>query len=171
MGQTEWMTPRDFYDAYDSQFHFELDAASTHMNHLCPIYCTVNGTFSDEPDLDTHSYELTDPVTGMGEDGLLFDWAPYRTFLNPPYSPGPELYRWVEKAALTGVLGGFVFALLPPFTDNGWFHDFIWDVDKLDWRPGVRGNFLKGRLKFIDPTPAKRSAPRSGNLVVTFGQP
>lgn len=159
-GSTEWLTPRDFYDAVDAICEFELDAAATHENALWYLYCTEEGTYRLTP-------EATEEVSK--EDGFAFDWTPYRTFCNPPYSPAQDLYRWVEKGALTGLLGGFAYMVLPAFTDPGWFHDFIWDKDRQTWRPGVRGNFRRKRLKFTDPTGSGRDSPRSGNLLVAFG--
>ena len=38
--------------------------------------------------------------------------------------------------------------LIPARTDRKSFHDYIYDADKHEARPGVEIRFLKGRLKF-----------------------
>lgn len=76
----EWTTPRDLFDELDAEFHFDLDAASTHENALCETHYTAE------------------------EDGLSQPWEGFRTWCNPPY--GREIGKWVRKAAETAGGGG-----------------------------------------------------------------
>lgn len=84
----EWTTPRDLFDELDAEFHFDLDAASTHENALCETHYTAE------------------------EDGLSQPWEGFRTWCNPPY--GREIGKWVRKAAETAGGGGSPFSASPP---------------------------------------------------------
>lgn len=37
----EWTTPQAFYDEINKEFHFDLDAAASHINHKCNKYFTI----------------------------------------------------------------------------------------------------------------------------------
>ena len=37
----EWATPKDFFKSLDEEFHFDLDAAASHINHKCNKYFTI----------------------------------------------------------------------------------------------------------------------------------
>lgn len=91
------------------------------------------------------------------EDGLKQSWKGM-CWLNPPY--GRQISKWVEKAYNESRFADCaVVALLPARVDTKWFHNFIYN------KPGVRVQFVKGRLKFGD---AKNSAPFP-SMVVIFG--
>lgn len=171
MGNPNWCTPPDFFAALNAQFDFTLDAAASHKNALCNLYCTSNGTFG--PGL------YDDP-----RDGLSFPWSGHRVFCNPPYDA--NIIKWVRKAseASQAVL------LLPPSIDTEWFHSLcltdlyekeeitIWGHDWLRLYPVPDQNlvppipaivlyFMRGRLRFwrdgkVGP------APRAGNLLVVI---
>lgn len=68
----ERTTPKEFFDKLNSVFNFELDAAATEENALCPKYYTIE------------------------TNGLESPWSK-STFCNPPYSRG-EIIKWVKKA-------------------------------------------------------------------------
>lgn len=68
----EWTTPTDLFEELDAEFHFDLDAASTHENALCERHYTI------------------------AEDGLEMPWEGH-VWCNPPY--GREIGKWVRKAA------------------------------------------------------------------------
>ena len=75
----EWTTPKDLFDELNEEFHFTLDAASSHENALCEKHYTKE------------------------EDGLVQPWEG-NVFCNPPY--GNEIGKWMRKAAETDEGGG-----------------------------------------------------------------
>jgi site-specific DNA-methyltransferase (adenine-specific) len=95
----EWETPREFFDAVDSVFHFTLDVCADHSNAKCPRYYTKE------------------------EDGLSLEWRGV-CWMNPPY--GREISLWVRKAYESSLAGGtVVVCLLPARTDTKWWHDYV----------------------------------------------
>ena len=67
----EWETPRDFFAALDSEFHFNLDVCATKQNRKCLRYFTKE------------------------DDGLKRPWDG-NVWCNPPY--GRDIGRWLRKA-------------------------------------------------------------------------
>lgn len=124
-----WCTPKQVFADLDAEFHFNLDAAATRANALCPIWLGP-----DQP----KPYD----------DALLCAWpCPSAVFLNPPYSLNR---RFMEKADHERHRGSTVVCLVPSRTDTRWWHAHVWDVTKHMPRPGVEIRFFKGRLKFDD---------------------
>lgn len=127
----EWQTPQDLFDTLDVEFGgFDVDAAATRENAQCP------GWFGPG---------------GVHEDALaVADWGradcPATVWLNPPYSRCRE---FIAKAAEQGLRGNTVVCLVPSRTDTRWWHDYVWDREKHQTRPGVEVRFLKGRLRFV----------------------
>lgn len=135
------------------------------------------------------NYFGPDHIEPWRRDCLKIDWPDDKpNWLNPPYSD-PEFackplgkckkklcmkrggcdytYRpgcvdFIRKAAEQRDMGVETWLLLASRTDNQWFHEFIWDRTESQWQHGVRGNFLKGRLKFEGH---KDSAPFPSLLV------
>ena len=107
-----WSTPQEFFDKLNEEFNFTLDACAIPENAKCEKYYT--------PD----------------DDGLQQPWDGV-VWCNPPY--GREIEKWVAKAANSGTT---VVMLLPARTDTKWFHDYIYNKDKVEIR------FVRGRLKF-----------------------
>lgn len=139
----DWATPQDFFDYFNSIFHFTLDVCADKDNHKCEKYYTKE------------------------DDGLKQNWDGV-FWMNPPY--GREIYDWVKKAyqeaykykpystVKTDAKYNIGVLLLPARTDTKWFHEFC-----------TRGEviFLKGRLKFGD---GKNSAPFPSMIVIFDGQ-
>lgn len=97
----EWATPQAFFDEWDRQFHFTLDACASESNHKCEKY-----------------YD-------KGQDGLAQDWGGEAVWCNPPY--GRNIGQWVRKCWLEGQKKDTkVVALLPARTDTKWFHDYVY---------------------------------------------
>ena len=170
MGFKDWETPLDFFAELNNEFHFTLDAASSHENALCKFYLTKEGLFAKRALYDIHDFLVHD-FDHDTRDGLAYPWTDHRVFCNPPYDS--SLYKWVEKAAKREA--NVAVLLLPPSIDTAWFHDFIWMSDfalpKIANgerpRAGVQIRFLRGRLRFWrDGKPGE--APRAGNMVVIF---
>ena len=169
MGFKSWETPPDFFKALDDEFHFTLDAAASHDNHLCERYCTIDGTFSA---LREHDYNINS-LSKL--DGLTYPWIGERVFCNPPYDN--SLGAWVDKAlsyeAEVAVL------LLPPSVDTAWFHRLCADPSWGATRTYADHNwvgmcdrdhdviFMEGRLRFWrDGKPG--DSPRAGNLLAVI---
>lgn len=128
-----WSTPQLFFDGLHRTHNFTLDVCATDSNAKCARYFT----------------EQTDGLSQQWEGSC---WC------NPPY--GREIGKWIAKASLSASLGNpegcSVVALLPARTDTRWFHDHIYN------KPGVRVEYVKGRLKFGD---GKNPAPFPSMLV------
>lgn len=98
-------------------------------------------------------------------DAFAQDWRGERIFCNPPY--GRDSGRWIAKFA-SAVRGGaeIVVALLPARTDTCAFHDHIYH------RPGVEVRFLRGRLRFGNPSDGRPMSPAPfPSMVVVFRNP
>jgi len=118
-----WETPQDLFDKLDDEFGFDLDVCALPDNAKCSVYYT--------PDDDG----LSKPWTGI-------------CWCNPPY--GRQIGSWVRRAWLSSATGNTVVMLLPARTDTRWFHEYIYQKDRVEIR------FLQGRLKFGN---SKNSAP------------
>jgi phage N-6-adenine-methyltransferase len=109
----EYGTPQALFDHYDRIHHFTLDVCSTAPMAKCKRFYTPE------------------------QDGLKQVWSGV-CWMNPPYT---ELGRWVKKAYEASQQGAVVVALLPVFTDAGWFHDY---------GSHATIDLLKGRLQFTN---------------------
>ena len=158
---TEYGTPKELFDYYDSLYHFTLDVCATDMNTKVP-----GNYFTKE------------------QNCLIQDWGQNVCWMNPPYNkpenPCPddeskckkkgckkrgyhihEYYPgqvdFVRKAAESAQNGATVVCLIPARTDTTEiFHKFIWDKVKGEFKDGVRGEFLEGRITYDgapDPAP------------------
>lgn len=91
-------------------------------------------------------------------DGLSVNWHG-DVFCNPPYS---QISLWLKKAIFESYTDNTrsIVMLLPNWTDRDWFQTIQ--------KNGYKVEFLRGRLKFIDPKtglPGKFS-PRFGSMLV-----
>lgn len=128
-----WETPQDFFDELNDEFHFELDVCALPENAKCRRYYT--------PDMN----------------GLSLPWDSV-CWCNPPY--GREIGNWVRRAWFSSAAGNTVVMLLPARTDTRWFHDYIYQKERVEIR------FLKGRLKFGG---CKNNAPFPSMIVIFRG--
>lgn len=94
-GTDDWGTPQEFFDAVNRLLSFDLDVCATPNLAKCKKY------FSPE------------------QNGLLQPWAPFRCWMNPPYS---ENLLWVTYAEREGRRGALVAGLVPSRTDTEWWH-------------------------------------------------
>jgi phage N-6-adenine-methyltransferase len=124
-----WATPQDFYDRLHAEFDFELDPCCNADNHKCWKYFTAE------------------------VDGLAQEWAPYTTYMNPPY--GRVIGDWLRKAYEESHKGATVVCLIPARTDTKYWHDYVMKAAEI--------RFVKGRLKFGG---SKNSAPFPSAVVV-----
>lgn len=87
----------------------------------------------------THENAKCEKHYTVEEDGLAQSWEGETVFCNPPY--GRNLGEWVRKCADESKHAEIVL-LIPARTDTRYFHEYIYR------KPGVRIEFLRGRLKF-----------------------
>jgi len=132
----DWGTPLDLFKGWHSVRCYSIDVFAQPHNALLPRFCE---------DAFTHNLK--------GERG----------YANPPYS---RLDDCVRRLYLAVFFEGMVFCdlLVPAYTDSRWFQNYVWDSKRAAFRPGVSGNFLRGRLRFQG---AKWGAP-FGSMIVTF---
>lgn len=84
----------------------------------------------------------------------------YKVFMNPPY--GREIKHWIKKAYEESKKPNTsVVCLIPARTDTTYWHDYIFGKAK-----DIR--FLKGRVKFINPSGGKSDAAPFPSAVVVF---
>lgn len=160
-GKDTWQTPRYLFTELDKEFQFTLDGAANADNHLCSRWLG--------------------PDSPLSEDALTASWRDEIVFCNPPYSLVSNFVKkaWDERHSSCCVL------LIPSRTDTRWWHSHIWDNSTHTWRELVSGRFIKGRVKFIDPSGplrkptasvingshgANNSAPFP-SVILVFGKP
>lgn len=90
------------------------------------------------------------------DDGLALPWQSW-TWCNPPYS---KVSDWLQKAHREATLGNSSVILMFARTDTRAFHQWALKASEIV--------FLKGRLKFIDPSTHKPglTAPSPSMLVI-----
>lgn len=90
-------------------------------------------------------------------DGLAAVWGS-RTFCNPPYS---QTAKWIRKAHDEWRNGKTVVMLINAVTDTKAFHDYIYGKAEV--------RFIRGRVKFIDPSnPGQRNPSPRPSMIVVF---
>lgn len=137
----EWETPQGTFDELNLEFGFDIDVAAALANLKCWEY------FDAEADALTRDWNIR-------KDGRTHCWC------NPPYSKCAE---FVAKAAAEARKGVTTVMLIPSRTDTKYWHEFIWDREKHQPRPGVEVRFIKGRLKFGN---SQNSAPFPSVVIV-----
>ena len=120
----EWTTPQNLFDELNKEFNFTLDPCSTHENHKCNKYYTIE------------------------EDGLSKDWSGETVFVNPPY--GRELKVWIKKCYEESKNAKIVM-LIPSRTDTTYFHDYIYNKAEIRF---IRGRLKFGDSKNSAPFPS-----------------
>lgn len=141
-----WRTPKELFEEWHAKYRFTLDVAADETNHLCKEWLGPGGAC---------------------EDALGVDWSRERCWCNPPYS---MVSKFVEKAAYEAVTNStLTVMLIPSRTDTKWFHKYVWDKEKMAFYPWVKGQFLKGRVKFLNESgEASNSAPFP-SMILVFG--
>jgi len=157
-GSTEWRTPPEVFEKLDAEFDFNVDAAATPETALIrPGYYSGGRFYTAETDGTRREHY------GSGD----------RVWCNPPYSPAPLLYRFVETARVTSREQDALWVMLlnATSTDVRWFHNFIWDRELHRPREGVEVRLLQGRIRFHDELNTPVPSPRYTNMVVVFHPP
>jgi site-specific DNA-methyltransferase (adenine-specific) len=93
------------------------------------------------------------------QDGLTQRWSG-TVWCNPPY--GKTIPQWLEKAIEEQRRGVTSVFLLMARTEMSYFHELIF--------PNAEIRFVKGRVKFSHPDPAKNknNTPFYGSMLVIF---
>lgn len=148
-----WQTPADLFARLNAEYGpFTLDAAANARNHRCA--------------------DWFGPGSNRGViDALTVPWQDYarRIFCNPPYS------RWMVAAFVcqgwqAARYGGTQTTfLVPATTEVRWWHEFVYDVDRRRFRPGVEVEFIRRRVRYLRPDGTQAGAGGFGSVVVTFG--
>ena len=119
----DWPTNQEWFDEWQAEFGFTLDAASNHVNAKCHKHYTLE------------------------DDGLAQSWRGERVFINPPYN---DLDSWVRKARDEMIVNKvFSVMFMPARTQNNFWHNYVWDSTRHYFRKGVQVRFLK-RMQFAD---------------------
>lgn len=128
-GKDNWRTPKALFEREHLVYTFTLDAAADATNHLCE--------------------QWLGPGSSLNEDGLKASWFGHTVWCNPPYS---MCAAFIAKAATERVMNRVTSrVLVPSRTDTKWWHLYVWNEAKGTWREGVSADFIKGRVKFVDP--------------------
>ena len=110
----DWVTPWEFFNRLNEEFHFTLDPAADKTNTKCKKYFTVK------------------------KDGLKQDWSKDIVFVNPPYKR--QTATWVKKSYEESLKGATVVMLLSAGTGRIYWHEIIFKyAAQIRW---VRG-FIK----------------------------
>jgi len=119
-----WATPQHFFDALNTEFHFETDVCALPSNAKCSAYYT--------PDMD----------------GLSQEWSGI-CWMNPPY--GRQIAKWIKKASESARNGATVVCLVPARTDTQWWHQYIEGRAEVRF---VRGRLKFGGSRNSAPFPS-----------------
>jgi len=141
-GENEWYTPKDFIvAAREVMGSIDCDPASSDVANKL-----VNAT--------TYYTKET--------DGLSKNW-PGNVWMNPPYAQ-PLINKFSEKIT-EQVRDGITeqaCVLVNNATETEWFQRMLCDAAAVC--------FLKGRVKFLDPSGKATGAPLQGQAILYFGE-
>jgi len=145
---SEWYTPLDIYNKLDDEFHFVTDPAAEPTNRLgCKVFFTKQ------------------------QNGLDYSKWQDSVFINPPYSEKKyPVYKWVKAASeYNKKTGNTVVMLIRATPSVEWFQDFVWNDKTHNWREGVTGRFIRGRIHFVRADGKEYDgSPSFDSMVVIF---
>lgn len=121
----DWTTPKPFFDYWNRNYRFTLDAAAEPHNALCDRYFTPE------------------------DDALSKDWENETVWLNPPYGPG--IGKWVKKAYEESQKGAEVVMLIPARTETSWWHEYVMQAREIVL---IRGRMRFGGSQVNAPFPS-----------------
>lgn len=133
----EQRTPKPFFDLINSRFHFDLDAAATLKNSLCPVCFTKE------------------------MDALKLNWNfqhHTRVWCNPPYSNG-IVGKFVEKGYLESLKGATVVMLITSDVSPEYYDTCALAAEWIT----IKGRI---EFWHEDGTPIKGSSMFGSNLIV-----
>lgn len=129
-------TPLKVFRAIQREFNieFDLDVCAMANNRM------VDNYFGP----DQRHASLRDALA----EGLIWSHHGTAMWMNPPYS---EIPIWLARARLEVATEdeARVVALLPSSTSSRWWHSYIWNRHRAEWRPLVRRvQFWPKRINF-----------------------
>jgi phage N-6-adenine-methyltransferase len=125
-----WRTPPNVFNHFNKMFNFNLDAAASESNALCPNY------YTKEDDALSQSWK---------EKGS-------KVWVNPPY--GREIKDWIKKCEEESKNGCLVAALIFARTDTRWWHEHIMGKAILVYLIKGRIKFLTSKGEKTNSAPA-----------------
>jgi len=138
-----WRTPPEVFGPLNDVFHFQLDAAASHVDALCDCYIAEeDDALGPRPWMDYLPRPDREPAA----------------FCNPPY--GRQVGQWVERAYEESRRGLTVVLLVMACTETKWWRNFVWKADEV-W-------LVQGRIRFLDRNGKRRAAAPKGSAIVIF---
>ena len=134
---SDWWTPRDLIAVLQEEFNFDLDAAASAENHICPCYITEE------------------------QDALVVPWVGKNVWCNPPYGKGyvSTIPAFAQRAYEQSVeQRNTVVLLLPAYTDPKYWREYCMKAHEI--------RFLAGRLAFMEGGQNRMSARFPSALVI-----
>ena len=148
----EWSTPGAIFNPLHEEFRFELDAAATARNTLCPYW------FNAEDDALAQDWGRPTSYGAHAIEDESWPGPPWeRVWCNPPY--GRRVGDWVKKAYDESQKGMTVVMLLMASTDTSWWHDYVSKATQV--------RLVRGRVAFVRDDGHTGSAPK-GSAVIVF---
>lgn len=133
----DWWTPTELKSVLQAEFDFDLDAAASEANRICPRFISQE------------------------EDGLKTPWSGFNVWCNPPYGKAFNSFLpdWVKRGYEQHLeQQNTVAMLLPAYTDPKYWSEYVMKAHEI--------RFLKGRLQFLDHGESKMSARFPSVIVV-----
>lgn len=148
----EWGTPSALFDALNSSFRFELDAAASKWNAKTARY------FTKENDaLKQDWYMTANQNRPMIERHLPSPACP-AIWLNPPY--GRKMGDWIRKARDEAQKGVDVVVLIFARSCTKWWYETVQDALSI--------TFLKGRVPFVRPDGSSKGSAPASSVILHF---
>jgi len=135
-----WETPQHFFDLLNDAFCFDIDVAANRDNRKCEEY---------------FGPDHADPER---RNALAINWAPFRCWLNPPYS---DVTPWLKKAYAESVEGALVVTLVRLDTSTDWWRDWAMKANKIIYLVG-------GRIQFEPPRGVRPSSNNGSNVLLVY---
>lgn len=133
-----WLTPPELFKTLNEEFQFDLDAAASSENALCPDFLTES------------------------DNALITSWSAKSVWCNPPYSLiGPFVKRAFEQSLEQK---NTVVILIPTYTDPKYWRDYVTKAHEIRHLVG-RLQFLDGACA---GGPQKKQSARFPSTVVVF---
>lgn len=148
----EWRTPPELFALLDYEFNFEVDAAATRENSLCPNFWSKKA-----------SALTTAP------------WYGYRVFCNPPFSQtGDFLRKGVEETAKGAIC---VFLVRADGIETKWWTKNLLRPANLGIGkfygmsgPQYQIRFLTPRVNYLEPVGNRRKGVTFPSAVIVMGR-
>lgn len=139
-GHQDWRTPPWLYQRLHDRYDFQVDAAATLYNALCPKHIS--------PTMDATNRRTWQAWVRRGYT---------RYFLNPPFN---DIAPFLVPACDAGYQGAIVVCLLPARVEVEWAHDIVYPY-------AHEITFVRGRVRYYRSI--RNGKPNFPSMVVRFG--